>query len=50
MGGYSYETGLKRGHRKVMEIGYLELERKSHGFKYGTIISLKQLRWVINIK
>lgn len=48
MGGYSYETGLKRGQKKVMEIG-LELERKTHGFKYGMIL-LKQLRWVINIK
>lgn len=49
MGGYSYETGFKRGHRKVMEIGYLELERKTHAFEYGMIL-LKQLRWVINIK
>lgn len=49
MGGYSNETGLKRGHKKVMEIGYLELKRKTHAFKYGMIL-LKQLKWVINIK
>lgn len=49
MGGCSYETGLKRDHKKVMEIGYLELKRKTHSFKYGMIL-LKQLRWVINIK
>lgn len=32
-----------------MEIGYLELERKTHGFRYSAIL-LKQLIWVINIK
>lgn len=28
MGGYCYETVLKRGHKKAGKIGYLELEEK----------------------